>query len=330
MARKYKRTKVKNKQKQKQTQKQTQNVVVNINHPKATKSRESTSKMTRPKSSSMPLHHTFYVESEKRQPQTSEASKTATQPLQAPNNATEPLQEPNNATQPLGSSNAHYIPNAHLHPIIPPHSVNIEPFYRYDDAISLDTTVPEMQYTHSTENFTAPYPKHKTEYLSESTNTMHEPKLNMSTSSLMMPDDSVNEAIMTAKEKKKAEKDRLKKERDEEKQRIKKERGEERQRQLGENKDLRIAKAYIKAKDKDRETVIREGKTKLIEKGVHREMMPSLFKYIFDEDEMPTKKELEIKTKSESMEKARKAKADQNNLKNAIDDDKVSIRKTKK
>jgi hypothetical protein len=30
------------------------------------------------------------------------------------------------------------------------------------------------------------------------------------------------------------------------------------------------------------------------------------------------------------MEKARKAKADQNNLKNAIDDDKVSIRKTKK
>jgi hypothetical protein len=73
---------------------------------------------------------------------------------------------------------------------------------------------------------------------------------------------------------------------------MKREKGINQQKKLQENKDLRVAKTYIKAKDKDRETVIREGKNKLIEHGVNREMMPQLFKYIFDKDEMPTKKVL--------------------------------------
>jgi hypothetical protein len=124
---------------------------------------------------------------------------------------------------------------------------------------------------------------------------------------------------------KKAKRDEEKRIRDEEKR----ERGLERQRQLKENKDLRMAKAYIKAKDDERKRVIREGKNKLIEKGVNREMMPLFFKYIFDKDEMPTKKELEIKTKSENMEKARTVKANMKNLKTAIDDNKVSVKKNK-
>jgi hypothetical protein len=93
----------------------------------------------------------------------------------------------------------------------------------------------------------------------------------------------------------------------------KQKRDEENKREGMRKKDEKILKdpkaiKYIKAQDKEREDVIRKGKNLLLEKGVNREIQPTIFKYVFEPDRMPTKEELSVMSKQESAENARNSR----------------------